>query len=98
VDYASSELLRLLYLATQTNRVSRRRNRSTKEVVYETNCSESMEGGCSRGTDRRAGPGRWMAQGASPSDVDSRSVAADNAALQQQLTAMTPTLLVQAGQ
>jgi hypothetical protein len=39
-----------------------------------------------------------MAQGASPSDVDSRSVAADNAALQQQLTAMTPTLLVQAGQ
>src|SRR5688572_18180659 len=40
----------------------------------------------------------WMAQGASPSDVDSRSLAADNAALQQQLAAMTPTLLVQAGQ
>jgi DNA-binding beta-propeller fold protein YncE/mono/diheme cytochrome c family protein len=40
----------------------------------------------------------WMAQGASPSDVDSRSLAADNAALQQQLASMTPTLLVQAGQ
>lgn len=40
----------------------------------------------------------WMAQGASPSDVDPRSLAADNAALQQQLASMTPTLLVQAGQ
>ena len=39
----------------------------------------------------------WMAQGASPSDVDPRSLAADNAALQQQLASMTPTLLVQAG-
>jgi mono/diheme cytochrome c family protein/DNA-binding beta-propeller fold protein YncE len=38
------------------------------------------------------------AQGASPSDVDTRSLAADNTALQQQLASMTPTLMVQAGQ
>lgn len=38
------------------------------------------------------------AQGASPSDVDSRSLAADNAALQKQLASMAPTLMVQAGQ
>ena len=38
------------------------------------------------------------AQGASPSDLDTRSLAADNAALQKQLASMAPTLMVQAGQ
>ena len=38
------------------------------------------------------------ALGAAPSDADSRSLAADNAALQQQLASMAPTMVVQAGQ
>ena len=38
------------------------------------------------------------AQGASASDLDTRSLAADNAALQKQLASMAPTLMVQAGQ
>jgi mono/diheme cytochrome c family protein/DNA-binding beta-propeller fold protein YncE len=38
------------------------------------------------------------AQGAAPSDVDTRSLAADKAALQQQLASMAPTQVVQAGQ
>ena len=38
------------------------------------------------------------AQAGAPSDVDTRSLAADKAALQQQLAAMAPTQVVQAGQ
>ena len=45
-----------------------------------------------------AGIAGCSAQAGAPSDVDTRSLAADKAALQQQLASMVPTQMVQAGQ